>query len=115
MKNKTEINIGDISNTGGQILVGNFENVVANLNKSGQDKLATSLENLKESITTSSHLSINQKKECLEIVSQIGEEATKEHPNKTLLKSLGSGLMTVLKTAPDVIKVAASLVPLLNK
>ena len=114
MKNKTEINVGDVSNTGGQIFIGHFEHVVANLNNSGQGELATSLQNLKEAIGASPYLSTEQKRECIEIVSQIGEEATKENPNKTLLKSLGTGLMAALKTAPDIVKAVVALMPLLK-
>ena len=115
MEDKTSIRIGDISNVSGQILAGNFGNVVANLNASGQTELAQTLTYLRDAISMSKDLPHDKKQEQIEIINQIGDEATKSKPNKTLLKMLADGLIATLKVVPDVAQAIAAVAPVLTQ
>ncbi len=104
--------IGDISNSG-QIFIGKFNDVVANLNASGQNELASALKALQEAVMASQQLPQDKKEELVESINQVGEEAAKSKPNKTLLKMLGDGLIAALKAIPDVAPAIANIAPLL--
>ena len=110
-----EISTGDISNVSGQLFIGKFNDVVANLDAAGQNDLAEALKVLKESVMASEHLADKDKQEQVEVINQIGEEAIKPTPNKTILKMLGDGLISTLKTIPDIAKAVGSVAPLLIK
>ena len=106
---------GDISNVSGQIFIGKFNDVRATLNAHGQTELAQTLKLLTEAVMASQHLSEEQKQEQTEVINQIGEEAAKPKPNKTLLKMLSNGLIAVLQAIPDVAKAVAAAAPLLTQ
>ena len=112
---ENRINVGDISNVSGQLIFGNFHDVVANLNASGQNELALTLTHLRESVNASKDLPDDKKQEQIEIIDQIGSEATKTRPNKTLLKALGDGLIAALKVIPDVAQAIAAAAPVLTQ
>jgi serine/threonine protein kinase len=114
MGDKIDITTGDISHMSGQLFIGKFNEVVANLNAAGQTELAEALKILKEAVMASQHLPDDKKQEQIEIVNQIGEEATKPKPNKTLLKMLSEGLMATLKAIPDVTRAVVAAAPLLT-
>ncbi len=105
--------IGDISNISGQLLIGKFNTVIADLNSSGQTELAEALKTLEEAVMASEVLLDSEKQEQIEVINCIGEEATKPKPNKTLLKVLGDGLMTSLRAVPDVAKALTIVAPVL--
>lgn len=105
--------IGDISNVSGQLFIGQFNNVIASLKRNGQGELAEALKTLEEAVMASSVLPDDEKQEQVEVINRIGEEAAKPKPNKTLLKALGDGLMTALRTVPDVAKAVTSVAPVL--
>jgi len=105
----------NITNNGGQMLLGKIQNVTASLNASGKQEIGNALTNVKNEIEKSDKLSETQRQEVLELVSQIGEEAAKAKPNKTILQALGDGLLIALKAVPDLIKVAGVLLALLPK
>jgi len=112
------INVGNISNVSGQLFIGQFNTVVANLNGHNQTQLVEVLKALKEAVMASQFLSIDKKQEQVDIINQIGQEAAKPDRNKTLLKMLIDGLMTASKVIPDVanvmVKVAFPLTKLYN-
>ncbi len=112
------INVGNISNVSGQLFIGQFNNVVANLNEHHQTQLIEILKVVKEAVMASQFLSMGKKQEQVEIINQIGQEAAKPNQNKTLLKMLIDGLMTSSKVIPDVanvmVKVALPLARLYN-
>lgn len=97
----------------GQLYIGKFNSVVSNLNATGQNELADALKTLKDAIMASQHLPEDKKEEQVEVINQIGEEAAKPKPNKTLLKMLGDGLMATLKVIPDVAGAVAAVAPML--
>jgi len=111
MGDKIDINMGDVSNISGQIFIGKFNEVIANLNSAGQTEFAEALKVLKEAVMASVHIPEEKKKEHVEVINQIGEEAAKEKPNKTLLKVMGEGLLSILKSVPDVAKAVAAVAP----
>jgi serine/threonine protein kinase len=113
MGDKIDIKMGDLSNISGQIFIGKFNEVVANLNNAGQTDFAEALKLLKDAVMASEHITGENKKEHIEVINQIGEEAAKEKPNKTLLKVMGDGLLSILKAIPDVAKAAAAVIPFL--
>jgi uncharacterized protein YjbI with pentapeptide repeats len=115
LRDKIETKIGSISNVSGQLFIGKFNDVIANLNNTGQNELADALKSLKEAIMASQSIPDEQKKEQIEVINQVGEEAAKPSPNKTLLKMLGSGLLTTLKTIPDLVKVVGAVAPFIEK
>ncbi|HVB60822.1 MAG TPA: protein kinase [Ktedonobacteraceae bacterium] len=92
---------GDAAYTGGQHAIGQFNNLVASLNTTSQGELAEALKLLKEAIMASTAISDLKKRELIEIINQIGEEATKVVPNTTLLKIVGDGLLATLRAIPD--------------
>jgi hypothetical protein len=103
--------IGDISNISGQLFIGKFNNVIAELNSNGQTELAEALKTLEEAVMASGVLLDCEKQEQVEVINHIGEEAAKPKPNKTLLKVLGEGLMTTLRSVPDVAKAVTTVAP----
>jgi len=105
--------IGDISNVSGQLLIGKFNDVIADLNRNGQTGLAEALKTLEEAVMASGVLLDDEKQEHVEVINHIGEEAAKPKPNKTLLKALGDGLMTTLRFVPDVAKAVTTVAPVL--
>ena len=107
--------IGDISNISGQLFIGKFNNVIASLKSNGQTELAEALKTLEEAVMASGVLLVDEKQEQVEIINHIGEEAAKPKPNKTLLKALGDGLMTTLRSVPDVAKAVTSVAPILSQ
>ena len=115
MGDKTEVKTGDITNSGGQLFVGKTSDVTAILNAAGQNELAKALSDLKEALMANEQLSDDDKQEQAEIINQIGKEASKPKPNKTMLKMLGNGLITTLKTIPDLAKAVGAVAPLLDK
>ena len=105
--------IGNISNISGQLFIGKFNTVIADLNNSGQTELAEALKTLEEAVMASEVLLDSEKQEQVEVIYHIGEEATKPKPNKTLLKVLGDGLMTTLRAVPDVTRAVTTVAPVL--
>ena len=114
-KEETHISEVTISDVSGQVFLGNFNDVIANLDAVGRDELAKALKAAQEVAMASQELSDEQKQECMEIINQIGEEAAKSKPNKTLLKSLGEGLMSTFKSIPDIAKAVGAITELLTK
>lgn len=114
MGDKYDFRNANINNTGGQVFIGRLKDVIANLNASGHQDFGNVLQELSSAIEASKHLSDDQKQEVLELVRQLGEESAKQKPNKTLLKTLGDGIMVVLKSIPDVAKAVGALMPLLS-
>ena len=84
--------------------------VIATLREAGFGDLAATLKSAQDAINANKELSLDQKRECLEVINQIGEEAAKPKPNNTLLKSLSEGLKTALKTVHGV-AVAVDAIP----
>ncbi len=105
----------NINNIGGQQFIGKFNNTIASLNATGNEELGNALAELTKAVATSNHLSDDQKRESLEVVQQLGDAAAKPQPNKSLIKSLGDGLITALKTVPDVAKAVTALAPFIEK
>jgi len=114
MGDKVDVNTGNITNTDGQLFIGKFNEVQANLSSSGHTELAEALKILKEAIMASNHIANEKKQEHIEVVNQIGEEAMKEKPNRTLLKIMGDGLLSALKTVPDIAKAIAAITPFIK-
>ena len=114
MGDKFDVNTGNIINTDGQLFIGKFNEVHANLSSTGHTEMAEALKVLKEAIMTSKHIDDGKKQEHIEVINQIGEEATKEKPNKTLLKIMGEGLLSALKSVPDIAKAIAAVTPFLK-
>jgi hypothetical protein len=80
-----------------------------------QTELAQALKTLTDAILASQGLSDNDKKEHVEMVDDIGEEAEKPNPNKRKLKSLADGLLATLKAVPDVVQAVTAVMPLLDQ
>jgi len=97
------------------MFLGKFQDVIANLNASGQQEFGNALTNVKNEIEKSDKLSETEKQEVLEMVQQIGAEAAKSKPNKPMLQALGDGLLKALKAIPDLVKVVGVLIALLPK
>lgn len=113
MEDNIHNQIGDISNISGQVFIGKFENVTANQGISDQSELTKALSALTVAIMASKDLPEEQKQDQVEVIKQIGEEASKPKPNKTLLKILGEGLIGALKAVPDIAGAVAAVAPLL--
>lgn len=106
--------IGDISNSNvSGVVQGENNTVISKLNAAGKEELALALKTLTDAITASKDCPADQKEDQVKIINQIGEEAAKPQPNKTLLKILGDGLMATLKAIPDIAPAVASVAPLL--
>jgi hypothetical protein len=105
----------DISGNNGQVFLGNFNNVIANLSSSGKKELANVLEISNKALMESNELPDDKKQELNDLMQQIGEESAKTKPNKTILKSLGDGLKSALELAPSVAKAIEPLLLIINK
>jgi hypothetical protein len=99
------------SNVSGQLFIGKFNTVIADLDSNGQTELAEALKTLEEAVMASAVLLDDEKQEQVEVINHIGEEAAKPKPNKTLLKVLGDGLMRTLRAVPDVTKAVTTVAP----
>lgn len=84
-----------------QRVIGQFNNVVASLNTTSQPELANTLKLFKEAIMASTQVSSYKKQELIEIVNQVGEEATRIVPNSTFLRIVSEGLLKTLQDIPD--------------
>jgi len=84
-----------------QHVIGQFNNVVASLNVTSQFELANTLKLFKEGIMASTEISARTKQELIEVINQIGEEATRVVPNTIFLHMMSDGLLTALQTIPD--------------
>lgn len=115
MGDKIDFSNSNITNSGGQMFLGKVQDVIANLNASGKQEFGNALTNVKNEIEKSDKLSEAEKQEVLELVNQIGEQAAKTKPNKTMLQSLGDGLLKALQAVPGLVKVAGVLIALLPK
>ncbi len=114
-KSHLTINIGDISNISGQIFIGDFNNVVANLNTMSQTDIAEALKIVKEAVMASNDLSDSKKKEQIEIISLIGSEAAKPIPNRAYFRTLVDGLVANLKNVPVLANVITEITLVLTK
>ena len=74
--------------------------------------LVNALKTLKDGIISSPHIPEDKKEDHMEVVNKIGEEAAKDKPNRTLLKIMSDGLLSALKTVPDLAKAVEALAPL---
>jgi len=112
--NESNYSIGNISNsTVSGLVQGENNNVISKLNDAGKNDLALALRTLTDAIVASKDLPAGQKDDQVKIINQMGEEAAKPQPNRTLLKILGDGLMATLKVIPDIAPAVASVAPLL--
>lgn len=84
-----------------QRVIGQFNNVIASLNMTSQSELANTLKLFKEGIMASIEISPHQKQELIEVVNQVGEEATRVVPNTTFLRIVSDGLLKMLQNIPD--------------
>lgn len=84
-----------------QRVIGQFNNIVASLNMTSQPEVANTLKLFKEAIMASSQITSYKKQELIEIVNQVGEEATRIIPNTTLLRIISNGLLKTLRDISD--------------
>lgn len=105
----------NVSNVSGQVFLGNFNDIIANLNSNNQKELAEALGNGRKAITETSSLQTEQKEELNEMLERIGTEAIKPKPNKTILKSISEGLRDSIKAIPDVAKAIEPIMMILGK
>lgn len=99
MGDRINITTGNVS---GQVFMGKFHDVAAALEKQGDQELADALKLLKEAVVASAVLTDEQKGENITVITQLGEEASKDEPNRTLLRVLADGLLAGLRVVPDV-------------
>lgn len=93
-----------------QRVIGQFNNVIASLNITSQSELANTLKLFKEGIMASTEISPLKKQELIEVINQVGEEATRIVPNTILLHIVSDGLLKTLQNIPD-----ASLLQIVQK
>jgi serine/threonine protein kinase len=115
MGDQTRIEIGEISGTSGQMYLGKFNNVISTLDGAGHSELVSAVSTIKEAVLRSAELSETQKREIIELLTKFTEESGREKPNHTIVKSLGEGVMSVLKAVPDVAKAVAALAPFIAR
>jgi hypothetical protein len=115
MTNNIKIETGDITNIGGQVNIGQFEEVYTSLTNSGHFDIAKGLEKLVHAIDASEYLTPIQKREQIKLAEQIGQEITKPTPNGSLIKQVWQRMMNFLKSIPDIIKVVTAIAPLLEQ
>ena len=94
----------------GRVFTDRSDYVIGTLEEAGLSDLARTLKAAQDAIESSKELSPDQKTECVEILSQIGEEAAKPAPNNSLLKILSEGLKTGMEAIRDV-AVAVDAIP----
>jgi serine/threonine protein kinase len=114
-KPSVTINVGNISNVSGQLFIGQFNDVVAQLNTQNQAELVATLKVMKEAVMASNYLKSEQKQEQVEIINQIGIESAKTKPNKTFLKVLIEGLVATSRAIPDLVAAVTTVVPRLSQ
>lgn len=103
-------NTYNISDVSGQIFLGNFNNVIAQLNSKGLKELAGVLTDGREALMSKADLGMEQKQELIEVLEKIGEESIKAKPNRTILMGLNEGLKSVSGVIPKVIKTVNEII-----
>jgi hypothetical protein len=106
MGDRIHVDTGDVGQ--GQVFIGKFHDVVNTVEQKGEGDLAEALKLLKEAIMASTALTDEQKSQHVDVVTHVAEEATKEQPNRTVVKMLTDGLMTALRVVPDVAQAVAA-------
>ena len=96
------------------VIMGENNRIMHELNSSGQRDLSQALEMLTKAITASQGLSNKDKEEKIGVINQIGEQAKAPSPNKTIIQLLTNGLLETLKVVPDLVSAVAAATPLLS-
>lgn len=103
-------NTYNISNVSGQVFLGNFNDIIAQLNLKGSNELAGILTDGREALISNADLGVEQKQELIEVLEKIGEESMKVKPNRTILMGLKGGLKSVSSVIPEVIKAVNGII-----
>jgi hypothetical protein len=111
IQNSTIATRGAINAAQGAIVSG-----INTLNEQGQTDAAKAITDLKALIANASDQTLNpdQKKEQLELLQGVVEEAAKPSPNKNILKSIGSTLWEAIKIVPTIAAGAKELWPVIT-
>jgi len=112
ISNSTIVTRGAINAAEGAIVQG-----VNTLNQQGQNDVAKAIAELQALISKAPDdaLPAEQKKENLEVLRGVVEEAAKPSPNKSILKSLGGTLWDAIKFVPAIAAGAKDLWPVITK
>jgi hypothetical protein len=108
---KLEVAMGDkFENIHGSVIAtrGSIAKGVVSLQDQGRDDLARAIEELTALISGSALLDDEKKAESTALLMGITEEAVKPEPNKSIIRSLGTSLMTILTSAAPLAQAAAS-------
>ena len=105
----------NISNSGGQLFVGKFLDVAAQLNASGKQEFGAALQDVLKALENDHSISAEDKENIAGVVTQLGEETTKQKPNRMTFQLLLGGLFQTINAIPSMIKAAEALAPYMDK
>ena len=114
MNKNEKVSVSNIHLVNSQLFINN-QDLVATLKNLGKEDIAEAVNDISKAIIDSKNLTEETKKESIDTINKFAEEANKEKPNKTFLKSLFNGLKSTLSLAPDVIKVILAAQSIIDK
>lgn len=89
-----------------------FSNAINNVRIKGNADVAKAIEDLAEIIGSSN---LKDKKETLENIESLAEEAAKPNPKKGTLRTLGESILNTVQKVPDIVEKVAPLIKIISK
>jgi hypothetical protein len=89
-----------------------FSNAVNSVRNAGNDEAAKAIEDLAKLIENTN---FKDKKETLESVESLAEEAAKPNPKKGTLRVLGESILNVVQKVPEIVEKATPLIKIISK
>jgi hypothetical protein len=87
----------------------------ANLTASGKQEFGAALQDVLRALEGDNSIEADVKEDIAGVVTQLGEETTKQKPNRMTFKSLLGGLLETINTIPSMVKAAEVLAPYIDK
>jgi hypothetical protein len=89
-----------------------FSNAINNIREAGNTEIAKAIENLAKLIESTN---FKDKKETLENIESLAEEAAKTNPKKGTLRVLGESILNALQKVPEIIEKATPLIKIISR
>jgi hypothetical protein len=97
------------------LFVGKFRDVAAQLNASGKQEFGSALQDVLKALEDDRSISAEDKEEIAGVVTQVGEETTKQKPNRMTFQLLLGGLLQTINAIPSMVKATEALAPYMDK
>jgi hypothetical protein len=82
-------------------VVGDLQPTVNALQQAGQPDVAEALKQLAETVAEAQGIGERERRDAIELIAAVGEEASKGEPRRSRLEALGAGLWNIVKVAGE--------------